>query len=276
MVSKSRARDPDVLIDLIRRAPLLDALRDERLDRSELQDRLGVSRATCHRHTRLLEDLGAIERVDGRFRLTPSGELLADALERFHREASSALDIAPVLEAVQEAPVEVAPEAFAGATVTSAERGDPYSPVARFVELIRETGTLRGLDVAVVAPLYVEEVQQRIVEGMRTVDVERPEVVENVLADYPERCMEACASGHLSVMIQEDLPFGLLLFDDRVVVGVAEPDGGPLRVFVDTDAPAVREWAEAVFDAYRSGATELEEVTLQGFERAMAERAGEG
>lgn len=268
--------DSDVLIDLIRRAPLLETLRESPADRAEIQDRLGISRATCHRHTRLLEDMGAIERVDGRFRLTPSGDLLADALARFDREASAALDLAPVLEAVGAAPVAVDPGAFAGATVTSAERGDPYSPVARFVEIVRESETLRGLDAAVVAPLYVDEIQQRIVAGMWTEDVERPEVVENVLADYPERCMEACASGHLTVLLQDDLPFGLLLFDDRVGIGVAEPDGGPLRVFVDTDDPAVREWAEAVYEAYRSGATELEEVSLRGFERAMAERAETG
>lgn len=265
--------DPDLLIDLLRRSPLLEALAEEPLDRREIQDRLNVSRATSHRHTRLLEDLGAVERSDGRFRLTESGTLLADALVRFKREARSALDLAPVLATVRTVPFEVDVEAFADARVTSAERGDPYSPVARFVELVQETGTLRGLDIALVAPLYVDEIQGRIVDGMETVDVERPEVVENVLEDYPEKCMEACASGHLTVGLHDELPFGLVLFDDRVGIGVPDRDSRTLRAFADTDSPAVREWAETVYDAYRSASTELEEVTWRGFEEAVEARS---
>lgn len=269
MTTTPRAEDPDLLIDLIRRSALLEALHEEPLDRRELQKRLNVSRATSHRHTRLLEDLGAIERPDDAFRLTRSGQLLADALVRFKREARTALDLAPVLEAVQNVPFEVDVDGFADARVTSAEQGDPYSPVARFVELARETRTLRGLDIALVAPLYMDEIQGRIVDGMVTEDVERPEVVENVLGDYPEKCMEACASGHLTVQLHDDLPFGLVLFDDRVGIGVPGRNARKLQTFVDTDSPAVREWAETVYEAYRSEAIELEEVTWQGYREAV-------
>lgn len=269
MTTTPRAVDTDLLIDLLRRSMLLEVLRDERLDRAELQDRLDVSRATCHRHTRLLEELGTIEREDGRFGLTPSGELVVSTSVRFKRETATALHLAPVLEAVADAPVEVDVEAFADATVTSAEHGDPYSPVARFVALVAETETLRGFDVDVIAPVYMDEIQGRIVDGMRTETVVLPEVAENTLEGYPEKCMEACASGHLTVRLRDDLPFGVAILDDRVGIGVPERDSRQLRVFVDTDSPDVRAWAEALYETYESEAVVLEEFTRQGYRQAV-------
>lgn len=263
----------DLLIDLLRRSPLLEELQEDEFERRELQDRLGVSRATSHRHTRLLSDLGVIEKVNGEFRLTESGRLLADAIVRFKREASSALQLAPVLEAVRNTPVAIDVDAFAGATVTSTEHGDPYSAVARFVALVRETETLHGLDMDAIAPLYIDEIQQRIVDGMETENIGLPESTNDALDGYPEKCMEACASGYLTVQLHDDLPFGLAIFDDRVGIGVCERDTRQLSVFVDTDSPAVREWAEAVYEAYKTEAILLEEFTQQCFQETMEMRA---
>ncbi|MBX0325596.1 winged helix-turn-helix domain-containing protein [Halomicroarcula sp. F13] len=264
-----RPEDPDLLIDLIRRSPLLEELQQDALDRAELQDRLAVSRATCHRHTRTLDELGVIERVDSHFQLTEAGWLLTDALTTFKRDARSAVQLAPVLDAVGDAPGEIDAKAFADATVTSAERGDPYSPVARFITLVRETEALRGLDMDAIAPLYMDEIQKRIVGGMETEDITHPGAVKDSLDGYPDKCMEACASGYLTVQLYDDLPFGLAIFDDRVGIGVCEQGTRNLRVFVDTDSPAVREWAESVYEVYESEAILLEEYTQQGFREAI-------
>jgi hypothetical protein len=59
------------------------------------------------------------------------------------------------------------------------------------------------------------------------------------------------------------------IFDDRVGIGVCEPDSRQIRVFVDTDSPEVREWAEAVYGVYESEAFLMEEFTHQGFDEAM-------
>lgn len=44
-------------------------------------------------------------------------------------------------------------------------------------------------------------------------------------------------------------------------------------MFVDTDAPEVREWAKAVYEAYAFGAVLLEEYTQRGFQEAMERKA---
>lgn len=266
MTRTGEPEDLDLLIDLLRRSPLLEELQWESLDRAGVQDRLNVSKSTSHRHTRLLDELGVIEKTDGKFRLTESGRLLTDAVVRFKREASSSLQLAPVLEAIQNAPRDIDSDAFAGATVTSAEQGDPYSPMARFVALVQETETLRGVDMDAIAPLYMDEIQQRIVNGMETEDISQPEVTKNALEGYPEKCIDACASGNLTVQLHDDLPFALAVFDHRVGIGVCKRDTRQLRVFVDTDSPAVREWAEAVYQTYESEAILLDEYTQQCFQ----------
>lgn len=268
--------DIELLIDLLRRSPLLEELRATALDRAEIQDRLGISKSTSHRHTRLLGELGVIEKRAGEFRLTETGLLLTDVLVEFKQEATSALQLAPLLEAIQTAPVDIDIEAFAGATVTSAEYGDPYSPVVRFVTLVEETETLRGFDIDVIAPLYIDEIQHRILDGMETEDISRPEVTKNALDSYPKKCMDACMSGNLTVQLHDELPFGLAIFDERVGIGVCEQDSTSLRTFVDTDSPQVREWAESLYEAYESEAVLLEEFTHSGFREAMEQRAWPG
>ncbi|WP_331234667.1 helix-turn-helix transcriptional regulator [Natronorarus salvus] len=269
MASTEHGDDIDVVIDLLRRSPLLEELQGAEYDRREIQDRLGVSRATSHRHTKLLDELGVIERVDGRFRLTESGALLVEACSRFKREASTALQLAPVLEAVKNAPVPIDNGAFAGATVTGAEHGDPHAPLVRFIALVRGTERLHALDLDVVAPARLDEIQGRIVEGMETELIGLPEVARDVIEGYPEKCIEACESGHLTVKLVDEIPFALTIFDDRVGIGVTEPDTRILRLFVDTDADEVHEWAWEVYEAYDAEAIEMEGFGPEGLRRVM-------
>ncbi|WP_458209128.1 helix-turn-helix transcriptional regulator [Haladaptatus sp. NG-SE-30] len=271
MVGTHTVDETDLLIDLLRRSSLLEELQQGSLDRRELQERLAVSRATSHRHTRLLGELGLIEKEGGEFALTEVGELLTKTLVTFKTEAGSVLQLAPVLEAVRDAPIEIDAEAFNGATVTRTDRGDPYSPVRRFVTLIQETDTLRGLDMDAIAPIYMDEIVEHIVDGVETQNIGVPSVTEEILTGYPDRCIEACASGYLTAWLHDDLPFALAIFDDRVGIGVCETDTRNLHVFVDTDSPKVREWACAVFESYEKGAVRIEEYTLQGFRQALEE-----
>lgn len=259
----------DVFLDLIKRAPMLEALREGPLDRSDLDHRLGISRATSHRHTNSLIDLGLIERVDGDFQLTGMGAAIAEAVDGFKSEVRVAYQLGPMLEAVGESVPPIPLSAFANATVTSADHGDPHAPVYRYVALVRETETLRGFDTWSIAPTYMGEIQQQILDGMETELIDPIAVVEDIMENYPERCVQVCVSGYLTLWLHETLPFGLAMFDDRIGLGVRDPETSLLRAFIDTDAPAVREWAEAVYDTYKAEAVRLDDFTKKGLREAM-------
>ena len=251
--------ETDALIDVIRRAPVFAALRERPLDRRDLQETLDVSRPTVHRLTRALDERGLIERVEGEFALTALGETVAASVESFEREVTAASRVAPVLSAVRDETPPFDATAFADATVTSAEPGNPYRPVNRFMTLVTETETLRGLDPATINPLHLDDIHERIVEGMQTEAVFPAAVVSGLFESAPDRMATAFESGNLSLRTHDSLPFGLTLCDERVGVGVYDDETGLLRTYVDTDAPAAYEWAEAVYDGYHAAATPLAE-----------------
>lgn len=246
--------DTDALVTVVRRAPALSALTEGPMDRQDLQERLDVSRPTVHRLTRALDEAGLVERVDGEFVLTPLGEVVADRVASFERDVESARRLAALLGPVREAPVEFDVRVFADATVTRAGPGDPYAPVSRFMELVGGTASLRGMDPAAVNPLHLDDLHRAIVDGMETDAIFQPDVVEELMANNPERARDAFESGNLTLRTLDDVPFGLTLCDDRVGVGVYEQELGMLEVYVDTDDPAAYDWGEDVFEAYRAAA----------------------
>lgn len=252
--------ETEQLIELVRRGPVLDVLRKEGVaDRRDLEEHLEVSRSTVHRFTRSLRDSGLIDRTADGFVLTPLGEISAREVAEFESTIGTAWELAPVLEAASASDIRIDPEAFSDVTVTSAEPGNPYRPVNRFMTLVEGTETLRGLDPASINPLHLEDLYERIVGGMNTEVVFPSSVVWELLSSNPDRARDAFESGNLSILVHDELPFGLTLCDERIGVGVYDDEVGLLRTYADTVTPAAREWAEDVYAEYRADSTPLTE-----------------
>lgn len=249
----------DRLIQLVRRAPLLAALREGPLDRRDIEARLGVSKPTVHRATKALTERGLVERDGATFRLTRTGRVVADATETFRRTTAAADRLAPLLQAVEDADPDfaIAVEPFADARVTLSEPGHPYRPLNRFMQLVGETDRLRGFDTTTVAPGNVATIHERIVGGMATEILYPPSVVDGVLENDPEKAREAVESGNLTLWLHDSPPCGLALFDERVGLGGYDAETGTLSVFVDTDDPEAYAWGERTFERYRAAATPL-------------------
>jgi len=247
----------DELVELARRASALAALREEPLDRRRLQERLEVSRPTIHRVTRSFEDRGLVERSEGQLALTPLGDLIAQSVIEFRQTVRTARRIEPLFGVVPDCDPAFVREAFADAVVTTAEPGDPYNGVRRFMSLLEDTDRLRGIDPAAINPLHLDALHARIVDGMVTDAVLLPDVVASLLESNPKRAREAFATGNLTLRTHDDLPFGLTLCDDRIGVGIYDADTGLLQTYIDTGSPAAREWAEEVYAEYREASTTL-------------------
>jgi predicted transcriptional regulator len=264
------ARPPrDLLSEVVRRAPMIAALREEPLDRRELEQRLEVSKSTAHRNTTTLAEQGLVERTDGEYHLTEFGEAVADVVATFETDMRTTVRLAPLFEAVAGLRPRCPINAFSDATVTTADRGDPFGPLARFVSLVKETDTLRMFDSYAVAPTYIDEVHGRVLDGLETKVIERPDVAEDIIENYPRKCVELCASEFLTMRLHDELPFGLVLLDSRIGVGVRAPETGSPRAFVDTDDPEARAWAETLFESSWSDATRLRRFNPKALREAM-------
>ena len=261
--------DREDLLKVVRLASALTAFREKPRDRRDLEQWLGVSKSTSFRFIRSLTELGLLERTSGTYALTTRGAVIAEAVDTFETNVRTAVRLGPVLEAVRDVTPAIDIDAFADTTVRTPERGDAHSPVNRFISLVERTTSLRCIDSNSIVPLYISDIQARIVDGLEAEDILTPPVVANVLAEHPGKCIEACRSGHLTVHLHEDLPYGLAIFDDRVGIGVRNEETRTLQTFVDTDSPMVREWAEEVFESYRSEAVRMERFGPRGFRSAI-------
>ncbi|WP_254547426.1 helix-turn-helix transcriptional regulator [Halomarina pelagica] len=252
--------DTERLCEYVRHGPLLEALFDGPLDRRDIEECLGVSRATSHRFTRWLETEGLATKVDGQFALTGQGAVIAEEILRFELHVAAAQRLAPLLSSICDHHREFVIEPFADATVTTADPADPYRPVRRFVSLVEESTTLRGFNTTAMAPLTMQSFYERLFGEMETEIVYLPSAVDGLLASYPEQAERVLETGRLTLFTREALPYGLAIFDDRVGIGGYDEDTGLLRVFVDTDAERAREWAERVYELFKEDSDPLERV----------------
>ncbi|QLG29432.1 transcriptional regulator [Halorarum halophilum] len=247
--------DADRLGDIVRHGPILEALRQEPLDRREIEERLDVSRATSHRLTKWLDEQGFVEKVDSRFKLTGHGEAVTDEVLRFEANVSAVYRMGPLLDVICPHHAELAIEPMVDATVTVAGPEDPYRPVERFISLVDESETFRGFSTTHMAPLSIGEFYQRIFDATESEVIYPPNIVEKLLDRYPAQANEAIGRGQFTLRTREKLPYGLAIFDERVGIGGYDDESGLMQAFVDTDSPLAREWAERVFASIEADST---------------------
>lgn len=253
--------DRDLLGDIVRHGPVLEALRTEPLDRREIEDRLDVSRATSHRFTQWLDEQGFVEKVKSRFQLTGVGEAVADEVLRFEANVHTVHRLAPLLDTICEDHQEFVLEPFVDARVALAEPDDPYQPVERFLSLLSDSTTFRGFNTTHMAPLVLGEFHDQIFDETDTEIVYLPHIAEKLFGTYPERAREAIECGHLALRTRDELPYGLAIFDDRVGIGGYDETTGLMLVFVDTDSPIAWEWADRVYASIRADSDSLDKRT---------------
>jgi predicted transcriptional regulator len=250
------------------RLAVLRTLADEPHTRRDLVDVTDASRPTVGR---ILDDFGErgwVERDGRRYELTPSGRLLtgafADLLDVV--EAEQGLRAAVAWLPTERIGFEI--EQFADADVSVPEPGYSHRPVNRFVELVADADSARGFGVATLAPMSAETLLSKARAGTDVEVIYPRAVLEEILRSNAEAARDAMDRGTLVPMTHEDLPCGLYVFDDRVVLGGYDRETGVLRVVVDTANPDAVEWADALYARYRREAEPFEPDGLREAQRS--------
>lgn len=239
--------DQELLMEAVRRRPLLSELRTGPATATDLVESLDRSRSTVHRATTKLVEMDLITKTDGQFALTGLGAVVAEETETFRARVGGATAIEPFLNAVKTNEIPV--EHFADATVIRPQPRQPHLSVRRIMELIERSETLSMFS-AVISPFYVDVAHREIMNGMNIEVIFDDQIIDIVLSEYGQRAHEAVTTGNFDVFVHGDIPFELFLFDDRVGMATHD-DSGTARVFVETDAPAAVEWASDLYEDYR-------------------------
>lgn len=255
---ESTLDDIKFLVDSSNRVDALIALREAACDRDELQATTGASAPTVGRILGDFEERGWVNRDGHEYELTKPGVFVAERFSTFIDQMNTERRLRDVWQWLPSEVNGFTLEMISEANITVGQPGNPYGPANHCASLYRETDRLRGFDAALTAPHHFKELYDQIVDGMDTEIIFPPAVSETIASTYPQEAGEVLESETFTLWLHDDLPlYRVLIYDDRVGIGGYDSDSGVLQVYVDTDTPEAREWAESTFDSYRQEARRL-------------------
>lgn len=257
MSNQREADRPEEFVDeTLNRATLLNYLAEEPRRAREVAEKLGVSRSTVHRATEQLGDMGLVEKSGNEYAVTPLGAIAADEIDCLQTRLETAHELEPFLNTVGDADVDVPLGEFDDATVTAPQSRQAHVGVKRIIELVEESETIR-LFSSILSPLYVDAAHREMLDGTEIEAVFDSEVVELMATKYREEALESFRTGRFHVLVGDDVPFELFLFDDRMGMA-AHDDSGIAHAFVESTSAGAREWAEDLYRSYADDAREFE------------------
>lgn len=251
MADNGDGSEIEFAVEPIRRAPVLGRLQEGPATRSELQETLGVSKATLHRIVRRFTDDGLVDETDRGVELTTAGQAAAGAVETYLDRMATTRRLVPLFNRLPTT-VNLDVEAFTDAEIVTPTPGQPQRPVQRVIDFVEAADSLRGT-AAMVLPIYVEVLTREITGGMDTELVVVPAVIEALREEYPERLEDALRSGNLTLLVRDGIRVGVALDGERALVVGTE--AGVAQVAVVTERPAAVDWAEVAYERHRRDAS---------------------
>ena len=246
------------LVDSSNRVDALNALHEEACDRDGLQATTGASAPTVGRILEDFEKRGWVSRDGHKYELTKPGAYVAEHFSTFTDRMNTERRLRDIWQWLPGEVNGFTLGMLTGANITVVEPGNPYGPANHCASLYRETDRLRGFDAALTAPHHFEELYNQVVDGMNAEIIFPPTVSEDIASTYPQKASEVLESDSFTLWLHDGLPLNrVLIFDDCVGIGGYDGDSGVLQVYVDTDTPEAREWAESTFESYRQEARSL-------------------
>ena len=250
--------DREVLLEVVRRVPILQALSDKSARASDIVEMVDMSRSTVHRATDSLEEYGILERVGEEYCLTNLGRILFEEEKRFEKQTSTALALAPFLNTITLNGDGIPIEHFVDATITRRKPRQPHTTIHRIIKLIEQADRLQMLS-TVISPVYVDVGYREMMDGMEIEAIFEPEVANLMLSEYSEKAQQTIATGNFKVYAKAGLPCELFIFDSKMGMAAHNQNGNAEVLIECEDAAAVR-WAESLYQKHREQALPLNEV----------------
>lgn len=233
------------------RLRLLGNLREQSGSPRDVADATDVSRRSVQRNLSEFADRGWVEKRDGVYELTTTGELVARIHEEYVETLGAVSEYDSFYRHLPDANHAPNPLWVTDATLVTASPDQPQAPVSHYVKRLRarETTTIRML-APVLSRLYHDAHAELVLSGVETELVMPPERIETARSSNP---LEFRLVSRTIDIYEHDGPveFGLTLGDDWAFAG-AYDDDGQLRALLECDDCDFFEWAETVYRRYRN------------------------
>lgn len=231
---------------------LLEHLGTEPDSPGELASALSLSRRSVQRNLVAFVERGWVRKVDGEYRRTTTGTLVA----RIHTDYVDALDrvgrFAPFYEHLPDVDHAPDPSWLAGADLATATEADPHAALELYVSRVEELPDDRILMVSPVLSRPIHRAHEPLaLDGVHTELVMTEKTVERARERNPAE-FEVVATADVVDLYCHSGPIevGLTVGNDRALVSAYDDDGN-LRACVDADDDRLVEWATDRFERYR-------------------------
>lgn len=270
VIAAEDVQSPLEEIEFLARSPnrvsVLGALRMGPVERYDIEETTGVSRATLARILDDFEARGWVRRDGRQHETTPVGEYVA-------REFTTLLESFEPVPALNEIAQWFPTEGFgfdlgclAGAEIVRSHKNNALAPTRHIVGRLRTATHIRVLTYTAL-PDCMEVCWERTVNGNQEFEgVFDLGTLATLGADprMVEQASEMLDSGRAEVVCYDgDIPSVVIIADDVVLLCLSGGEGAPHAVIETTDE-TVREWAEATFEAYHSEGDPLDPALFTG------------
>lgn len=248
------------------RVGVLETLSDGSADRDTLRSATGASSPTMGRVLSAFEERRWVEREGSMYRLTPLGDYVAERFADLREAMATEQRLREVWKWLPREMDGFSVDLFADAVIAYPGPAYPYEPVERVINLVEGSDWMWGFGATVFKSIANEAICRAVIDGMEFEYVYPPEVLAATVAWDEEMVGRAARQDHCTVWVHDDLPdkkrCGFGIFEDRVGICCHDADSRALRAWIDTDAPAAREWALSVFETYREEARPADESAM--------------
>jgi len=247
------------------RVSVLRLLAEERHTRRDLAVTTGASQATLGRILRDFEERSWIERVDGAYVATATGELVADAFLDLLSVVETEHDLRPIVEYLPTAALGFDLRRLGDATITVPSGTKPNAPIRRVLDLLRESSSVRVFSHAFNEG-SLDVIERRVTDGEMTFEgVFSRDAIDAVADDegLRRRLTSLLDAPEASLRVRDDdIPVATTVADDVVHLLLRDVNG-VLQASVDTDDRAVSDWAHDTFETYWDAASPLDAADIR-------------
>ncbi|SEP00050.1 Predicted transcriptional regulator, contains HTH domain [Halogranum amylolyticum] len=250
-----------ILETVTKREAILGSLIEGVDDKRDIEDELNISRSTVNRAFCELTEMGMIQTHNGSFGLTLHGKL---AYQQYQNLTGSYTHLSKAIELSANLPADTQldMQLLGGGEVTLSKRQTPQGPFKQIKEAVRSADCVKGYS-PVVLPSYVDFFHEQIMERNLTVElILEEQIISALTVTYAEQFTPVAASDNCALwQIDDELPFGLIIVDDKMVWLCVYRDGGGLRGTLANDSDSAVNWALNIFRQYRNAA---HKITISG------------
>lgn len=252
-------------IQLLRRAPMLAACRNDPVSRSTIAERADCSRTTAYRATTELVEEGLLGKADDGYRLTGFGTTTLDRIEQFRAALDGARQLRPVLDHIDAPVLRANVHLFADATVIEADSEAPYAIEQHLESIIANANErIYGVSTSFGSPITLTRTVDRVEAGVEFEWGLPRAILDRLESQHGDLHTTVRAHQNTTVHVVEDAVVDFSLYDDTLVLTGFDSNRGTLAAVAITDSPDARAWADRLYRRYRRRADTLDSTAQSG------------